>query len=143
MNVYRRLVFGILLGFFVSCNNESISSDSQRLIRENDSLQGVIDSLHILPFIDNTVFETRVGETYRMHLLGVLKNEIQIQQLLINGKAVDVSDTGLLSYDKYGAFLTFEPDTPGIYNFKANTSFQHWGEKVIPLSWPIEVLEEE
>jgi len=145
--VYLFTKFFLLTLTICSCTStdseiEKLRAENSKLKAELSELRAFKDSLKVTAYIDNTTFETVVGEPYYLQLLTILQDDMEIESILINGKKVTPSEVDNFleySYTDYGPRIIFRSDTSGTFNFKVNAKFKVWDNKVVPLSWPIKV----
>lgn len=117
-----------------------MQKENQELKKELIELRNFRDSLKVIPYIDNTTFKTIIGEPYYLQLLSIIPNDIEVQDIEINGDRVDLTkNKSILVYNEYGPRIRFMTDSAGTYEFKLNAKFDVYDGKMVPLSFPIEV----
>ena len=143
--IFAILVYSILISSCSDVKYEQIITKLQKenkaLKKENSELRAFKDSLKITAYIDNTTFKTNIGRPYSLQLLTIIQDDMQIQDIYVNGDKVDTSENNRVKYHytDFGPRIIFKSDTSGTFNFKVNTKFQVWNDKIVPLKWPITV----
>lgn len=126
-----------------ACQNNDLLDQNEKLRVENDSLVNVLNGVIQRPFITNTQFTTSKSDTFKTNFVSAVLNGIKIDSVEVLGVNKTRSNQMIrLTNDDYGTELAFMPDSVGNFQLKAYSRITSWGERVIPLTFPIWVSEE-
>lgn len=137
----KKVISIIFIGILLSCQNHDISVEEfNSLVSENDSLKAELDQYKLLPYIDNMKFTISKGETYSTNFLLIAKDAITVDSVRIKGvsprKAMELIT---LKKEDLSTRLIFTSDSSGKFDIIAYAKVHPWGDKLIPLKFPITV----